>query len=923
MSIGYITFVFAHIVYLSISAEYGEFCTRNIDCTGIGQVCDVNVNTCVCYAANNYSYVDSEKKYYKGQCVKDLGTDCTNVADCNGVNVICDNGKCKCNTTINYLDHLFMGGPCFAEPGIDCKDADDCKDRHNICVNGKCKCNTTTHFDVPGVREGEECETKSALGEDCAFPFKVLSQCLDNNAVCTLNVDPYREKCQCKDGFYSIGGSCVKEKIIGETCTAATQCSAENSQCTGLCTCKTGYFTKGNFCLKRYLGETCETDSHCSQITDSECSNGYCSCQLGFFKTANGQAGRCKKRHLDESCDANFHCREANSECRDSTCLCKSGYYQTVIGPLGICIKRYLDQSCEDDSQCKEDKSECTSNKCLCKNGYYQTGTGSNGTCTKQEIGEACSDSDQCSAVNTECYISGSGVCRCQYGYYDTNGPESGGSCALKVSLGGICPQPTASVQNTATCFDNNTRCMSDGNFYTCQCVGTYYDNQNSKSRRCILRKALGETCDKPVYNKDQCLDSSASCIYESMNDVQKCKCNDKYRQIQAKCAADTALGTYCNAASTVVNCSDPSAQCLDSKCTCNTDSYDDNGLTAGGTCMSMTNLKVTNIGFNSLQTNKIEVIWTTIKNYKQYINRFKVIWRPTKGDDVSTESVDLASNSTTYTMTQEIDPGRAYTVTIISINDQTQLGSSRSTSVVSYQAAKPGITSGIDESNCDKDASDGTITVAWYDASGYISGYIVELIDEGTVISTNSVDSSAATFSNTDLKEGYTYSVTIQAKSEMYGGNAENGEIFIAVFKTSPKKSLLDETCNKSSECAEQNKIECRNYKCLCRDGYYQNGTGSMGSCTKRQLGEVCTESNQCLTNNAECRNSSSVKVCQCRIGYFDYEYDGSCSSQKCNKSNQVIIVGVILGLMIILLLAYAGYATYLIRRYRQKGQR
>ncbi|XP_060561124.1 uncharacterized protein LOC132720907 [Ruditapes philippinarum] len=98
-----------------------------------------------------------------------------------------------------------MEGPCLAEPGIDCKYADDCIDRHTICEHGKCKCNTTTHFDYPGVREGEYCEAKSALGDDCN------SQCLDNNAVCRF--DEHRKKCQCNDGFYSFEGSCVKGKI--------------------------------------------------------------------------------------------------------------------------------------------------------------------------------------------------------------------------------------------------------------------------------------------------------------------------------------------------------------------------------------------------------------------------------------------------------------------------------------------------------------------------------------------------------------------------------------------------------------------------------------------------------------------------------------------------------------------------------------
>jgi hypothetical protein len=44
---------------------------------------------------------------------------------------------------------------------------------------------------------------------------------------------------------------------------------------------------------------------------------------------------------------------------------------------------------------------------------------------------------------------------------------------------------------------------------------------------------------------------------------------------------------------------------------------------------------------------------------------------------------------------------------------------------------------------------------------------------------------------------------------------------------------------------------------------------------------------------------------------------------TEKYNNSNQIIIVGVVLGLIIILLLAYAGYATYLIRGYKVKGTR
>jgi hypothetical protein len=49
---------------------------------------------------------------------------------------------------------------------------------------------------------------------------------------------------------------------------------------------------------------------------------------------------------------------------------------------------------------------------------------------------------------------------------------------------------------------------------------------------------------------------------------------------------SDKALGETCNLAATEAECSDPAAVCLDSKCACNTNSYDSNGLVNDGTCM-------------------------------------------------------------------------------------------------------------------------------------------------------------------------------------------------------------------------------------------------------------------------------------------------------------------------------------------------
>ncbi|XP_060571474.1 uncharacterized protein LOC132729678 [Ruditapes philippinarum] len=44
--------------------------------------------------------------------------------------------------------------------------------------------------------------------------------------------------------------------------------------------------------------------------------------------------------------------------------------------------------------------------------------------------------------------------------------------------------------------------------------------------------------------------------------------------------------------------------------------------------------------------------------------------------------------------------------------------------------------------------------------------------------------------------------------------------------------------------------------------------------------------------------------------------------SSDSCSDSTHAVIVGVVLGLVIVVLLVYAGYMTYLVRRYRTKDE-
>ncbi|XP_053398222.1 tyrosine-protein phosphatase 10D-like [Mercenaria mercenaria] len=253
----------------------------------------------------------------------------------------------------------------------------------------------------------------------------------------------------------------------------------------------------------------------------------------------------------------------------------------------------------------------------------------------------------------------------------------------------------------------------------------------------------------------------------------------------------DKGLGKACTGKPN--ECADSAAQCTGGKCTCGVNYYDSNGFTEGGNCLSVTNLQVTNVDFpsSSVKTNEITVTWSAPVNYNQYIDRYTVEWKRTHDSSIAVQSEGVASLGTSLTLTRGIESGRAYTVTIISINDQTQTSSERTTSVKKQQAAKPTVTSGLDWSNSDRDATTGTIKVAWVAAAGYISQYYVQLLDETTMINSKIVTSpnTHAEFPSSGLEDGYRYNVKITARSESYdSGKRVSGETFTAEFKTTPK---------------------------------------------------------------------------------------------------------------------------------------
>ncbi|XP_060587916.1 multiple epidermal growth factor-like domains protein 10 [Ruditapes philippinarum] len=403
-----------------------------------------------------------------------------------------------------------------------------------------------------------------------------------------------------------------------------------------------GEIELGSTGCSRTVSDSCMSPNAACQL------NGYCTCNSGYYDDNGNQAGGTCTRKIELgsygcSTTVSDSCKTPNAACQsDRYCRCNNGYYDDNGSQGGGTCRQKIELgstgcSTTVTNSCKSPYATCQSHggSCKCNNGYYDD-NGSwavGGTCTRKiELGSTgCSTtvSDSCKSLYATCQSNG-GSCKCNDGYYDDNGSRAGGTCRQKIELGSTGCSTTA----TDSCKSPHATCQSSGG--NCRCNSGYYDDNGSGAGgTCTRRKDLGVQCSN-ISNE----------------------------------------------------CADTNAACLDNKCTCGSYYYDDSGFNPGGSCESVSNLQVSNVVFSSIQIDKITVTWTIPENYKQYINRFQMTWRPTYDNTVNTESADLASNSTSYTMTRGVDPGRAYTVTIISINDQTQQGSSRITTVVTFQAA-------------------------------------------------------------------------------------------------------------------------------------------------------------------------------------------------------------------------------------------
>ncbi|XP_060078091.1 protocadherin Fat 4-like [Ylistrum balloti] len=185
------------------------------------------------------------------------------------------------------------------------------------------------------------------------------------------------------------------------------------------------------------LGANCTFAPSACNESNSECVQGKCVCANDFFDS-NGlaDAGSClSELSLGQTCSLGIpdQCTDPNADCKVNggiaSCGCQLAFYRS---PAGKCEEKIaIGASCASgvSNQCADENAECgDTNTCDCNAGFYILGS----SCAAElELGDTCNNVDgECGTADSEC----KGNCACVTGFYDTNGAETGGTCAPRNS---------------------------------------------------------------------------------------------------------------------------------------------------------------------------------------------------------------------------------------------------------------------------------------------------------------------------------------------------------------------------------------------------------------------------------------------------------------------------------------------------------
>ncbi|XP_060605193.1 exoglucanase B-like [Ruditapes philippinarum] len=255
--------------------------------------------------------------------------------------------------------------------------------------------------------------------------------------------------------------------------------------------------------------------------------------------------------------------------------------------------------------------------------------------------------------------------------------------------------------------------------------------------------------------------------------------------------ASDVALAGNCQGGE-FNKCSDPNADCINSKCTCTVGFYQLNEANSHSNCRTVQELQVTGITFSNIRTTELTASWNA-PTRSSYVSGYDVEWQ-NGGKVVGATSPQRVSGLT---------PGRKYEVKVISKDIATAPGVTRTTYTSKQQSAKPSIPGAVTSSGNDLDARDSIITIKWTAGAGVTTLYRVRLFDGNSEKGSRNSSSLFTTFDN--VLNGYRYNVNVTARSQQFNGYYLWSEAKVSPIKTKVQvpESPRNAVCKSSTDAA------------------------------------------------------------------------------------------------------------------------
>ncbi|XP_044593997.1 multiple epidermal growth factor-like domains protein 10, partial [Cotesia glomerata] len=440
----------ANLINSDCAAVKFAVCSKNKCACPIGLL-SVNATTC-------------------GKAFADLGMTCFHESNCNLIkNAQCFENQCSCMD-----NHIEMNAfTCTPLLNATCSDDLVCAPKNSACVDHKCQCEFS-YF--------PKCNYESVLGY-LELPCRIDEDCISIlYAKCSD-----AGKCICHKN-YVITGTTTCSPTLGGNCSSNRGCATVNAECSrNQCRCSPGYTQHSDdLCFSVFLGQKCDIDEDCDEISNAECSHKRCQCKEGYKKFNR----KVCLPLIGTRCIEHKECAVYNSNCVENTCQCLDTFVpQTQFE----CVATGINVSCLTDSDCKLINTHCSKLKfCVCDQHYISM---DNMTCVSI-LGGYCSENVTCTSPNSECIDN---KCQCSPNY--TPGPYN-------------------------QCYPNllGTSCQAD---YDCQ----YIPNAICIDKICVCKpNTFALTPSACTHLLNTSCSSSADCDVEASHCFEnKCQCKPEW----------------------------------------------------------------------------------------------------------------------------------------------------------------------------------------------------------------------------------------------------------------------------------------------------------------------------------------------------------------------------------------------------------